>query len=449
MIDAQPTPERYAPVILSNVHKAPEWNALDADLRDAIEVVARVLPFRTNRYVMEELIDWSKVPNDPIFQLTFPQRGMLADEHYERVKSLLENENSEGLKVAVAEIRADLNPHPAGQQTDNVPMVDGEVLPGAQHKYPQTVLFFPSQGQTCHAYCTFCFRWAQFVGDESLKFRSNDADLLIRYLAEHREVTDLLFTGGDPMVMKTAIFRRYIDAILADPRLDHIRTIRIGTKSVAYWPQRFVTDADADEMLATFEAIVASGRTVSVMGHYSHPVELSTDVARRAVSRIRSTGANIRMQSPAIRHVNDDAEVWRTMWQEGVRLGCIPYYMFVERDTGARRYFELPLVECWNLFRSAYQGVSGVARTVRGPSMSAWPGKVHVLGVQQVGSQKAFLLEYLQCRRPELVRQPFFAKFDPKAVWFDQLEPLTERDAEMFPSAWGEQRRFVPMTVHA
>jgi len=81
--------------------------------------------------------------------------------------------------------------------------------------------------------------------------------------------------------------------------------------------------------------------------------------------------------------------------------------------------------------------------------MSAWPGKVHVLGVQQVGSQKAFLLEYLQCRRPELVRQPFFAKFDPKAVWFDQLEPLTERDAEMFPSAWGEQRRFVPMTVHA
>jgi L-lysine 2,3-aminomutase len=321
---------------------------------------------------------------------------MLADEHYERVKSLLENENSEGLKVAVAEIRADLNPHPAGQQTDNVPMVDGEVLPGAQHKYPQTVLFFPSQGQTCHAYCTFCFRWAQFVGDESLKFRSNDADLLIRYLAEHREVTDLLFTGGDPMVMKTAIFRRYIDAILADPRLDHIRTIRIGTKSVAYWPQRFVTDADADEMLATFEAIVASGRTVSVMGHYSHPVELSTDVARRAVSRIRSTGANIRMQSPAIRHVNDDAEVWRTMWQEGVRLGCI-----------------------------------------------------HVLGVQQVGSQKAFLLEYLQCRRPELVRQPFFAKFDPKAVWFDQLEPLTERDAEMFPSAWGEQRRFVPMTVHA
>ena len=95
MIDAQPTPERYAPVILSNVHKAPEWNALDADLRDAIEVVARVLPFRTNRYVMEELIDWSKVPNDPIFQLTFPQRGMLADEHYERVKSLLENHRGE------------------------------------------------------------------------------------------------------------------------------------------------------------------------------------------------------------------------------------------------------------------------------------------------------------------------------------------------------------------
>lgn len=448
VIDSPAASARYAPVTLANVSKSPEWSQLDRGLREAVEVVARVLPFRTNRYVMESLIDWSRVPDDPIFQLTFPQRGMLEESHYEEVRRLVaDGSDPAALKAAVNRIRRELNPHPAGQQTDNVPHIDGEPFPGAQHKYPQTLLFFPSQGQTCHAYCTFCFRWAQFVGEDELRFRSNDVELLTRYLAEHEEISDLLFTGGDPMVMKSEIFRRYIDAIISDPRLEHIATIRIGTKSIAYWPQRYVTDPDADDLLRTFEEIAESGRTLSVMGHYSHPVEFSTPVAREAVRRIRSTGANIRMQSPVIRHVNDDAEVWQSMWREGVRLGCIPYYMFVERDTGARRYFEIPLVRCWEIFREAYAGVSGIARTVRGPSMSAWPGKVHVVGVRDVGDEPAFILQYLQCRRPELVRQPFFAKFDANATWFDQLEPLTDADAAMFPQEWPGSRNFVPLTV--
>jgi hypothetical protein len=79
--------------------------------------------------------------------------------------------------------------------------------------------------------------------------------------------------------------------------------------------------------------------------------------------------------------------------------------------------------------------------------MSAWPGKVHILGVRDVGDEPAFILQYLQCRRPELVRQPFFAKFDPEATWFDQLEPLTEADAPMFPQHWEGSRNFVPLTI--
>lgn len=428
---------RFTPVTLANVVKTPQWPLLTEEVREAVQVVGQVLPFRVNRYVMDELIDWSEVPDDPMFQLTFPQRGMLAESDYRAVRDALTGGVSPAtLKRLVSSIRAELNPHPAGQQSDNVPMLDTEPMPGSQHKYEQTLLFFPSQGQTCHAYCTFCFRWAQFVGDSSLRFKSNDVEQLTDYLAAHQEVTDLLFTGGDPLVMKTAVLQRYIDAVLADDRLGHVQTIRIGTKSVAYWPQRFVTDADADDLLRLFDRIVASGRTLALMGHYSHPVELSTPMAADAVRRIRSTGANIRMQSPLIRHVNDDPDVWRELWSTGVRLGCVPYYMFVERDTGARNYFELPLQECWEVFRAAYSKVSGIARTVRGPSMSAWPGKVHVLGVREVAGEPAFVLEYLQCRRPELVRQPFFAQYSPSATWFDQLTPLTAADAPFFPDNW-------------
>lgn len=301
-----------------------------------------------------------------------------------------------------------------------------------QHKYRETVLFFPSHGQTCHAYCSFCFRWAQFVGLDDLKFSNDETSDLVAYLSAQPDVSDVLFTGGDPMVMSTRLLRQYIEPLLS-PELEHVQTIRIGTKAVGYWPQRFVTDADADELLELFEQVRRAGKHLALMGHYSHPLELSTDISQRAIERIRSTGANIRMQSPVIRHVNDNPAVWSELWREGVRLGCIPYYMFVERDTGARAYFELPLARCWEIFQQAYAAVSGTARTVRGPSMSATPGKVHILGMMDVGGQRAFVLEYLQCRKPELARRPFLARFDPRATWFDQLQPLTSADARFFP----------------
>lgn len=421
---------RYRAVTLANIDKHDCWSRLDPDLREAVEVVARVLPFRVNNYVIDELIDWERVPDDPIFQLTFPQRGMLDDAQFLEVRNLLRADApKDKLDRAVNRIRLALNPHPAGQLTHNVPHVDGEPVPGMQHKYRETALFFPTHGQTCHAYCTFCFRWAQFVGLEDLKFANKEADQLARYCRANPKLTDVLFTGGDPMIMKTKVFRRYIEPLLD---VESVRTIRIGTKSLGYWPQRFVTDPDADDMLRLFEDVAESGKHLALMGHFSHPVEFSTDVARTAVRRIRSTGAVIRMQSPVIRHVNDDARVWADLWRDGVAQGCIPYYMFVERDTGAKRYFEMPLVRCWNIFRNAYQQVSGLARSVRGPSMSCFPGKCHILGVTNVAGQQAFCLEFLQAREPDLVRRPFFAKYDPHATWYDQLRPLTDADREFF-----------------
>ena len=61
-----------------------------------------------------------------------------------------------------------------------------------QHKYPETVLLFPKQGQTCHAYCTYCFRWAQFVDEPDLKMATSDSDSVTGYLRNHREVTSVL-----------------------------------------------------------------------------------------------------------------------------------------------------------------------------------------------------------------------------------------------------------------
>jgi L-lysine 2,3-aminomutase len=225
--------------------------------------------------------------------------------------------------------------------------------------------------------------------------------------------------------------------------LAHIQNIRIGTKSVAYWPQRFVTDKDADDVLRLFEKVVASGKNLALMGHYNHPAELRTRIAQLAARRIVSTGATLRIQAPLIRHINEDPAGWAELWTTGVRLGAVPYYMFVERDTGPSSYFELPLAKAYEVFQAAYQQISGLARTVRGPSMSAHPGKVVVDGIITLGGEKVFALQFLQARNADWVRRPFYAKFDSKATWFDQLVPAFGEDKFFFqqssPSAREEE----------
>ena len=457
----------YRAVDLRNVSDIPQWNLIDTDLRAAIEVVAEVLPFRTNRYVTDHLIDWSRVPDDPIFQLVFPQIEMLASEDFRTVRHLLGEGDSTALAAAVDQIRRSLNPHPAGQLTHNVPELRGRPLAGLQHKYRETVLFFPAPGQTCHAYCTYCFRWAQFVGLEDLKFQAHETGDLVDYLKAHPEVTDVLITGGDPMIMRTKVLRRYIEPLLA-PELEHVQNVRIGTKAVAYWPQRFVSDEDADDCLRLFEEIVAAGRHLAVMGHYSHPVELETEVSRDAVRRIRSTGAQVRMQAPLIRHVNDNPTAWADLWRTGVRLGLIPYYMFVERDTGARNYFEVPLVRCYEIFKEAYSSVSGLARSVRGPSMSAFPGKVRILGVVRLRDmmdtpvldmlrenvrfdllgdpdQPLLVCDFIQARDPAWVKKPFFAELDEGAAWFSDLRPAFGKQRFYFEEEEGGNGRSHPL----
>jgi KamA family protein len=396
---------------------------LDPAERLAVRAVATVLPFRTNEYVLESLIDWDSAPDDPIYRLVFPQADMLSVADIAPIADLLARQASPSeIQAAAHAVRMRLNPHPAGQLALNIPAVGEEPLPGVQHKYPETVLVFPKQGQTCHAYCTYCFRWAQFVDEPDLKMATSDIDRVADYLRAHQEVTSVLITGGDPMIMSAGVLRRYIEPLLG-PGLEHIESVRIGTKSLAYWPQRFVTDPDADDTMRLFEEVEQAGKSLALMAHFSHPRELEPPMVAAAVRRIRAAGGIIRTQAPLIRSINDDDRIWAQMWRTQQRMGMVPYYMFVERDTGPAGYFAVPLARAAEIFRDAYSSVSGLCRTVRGPSMSATPGKVCVDGVTEIAGEKVFALHMIQARDPSLVGRPFFARYDPQAVWLTDLQP--------------------------
>ena len=101
------------------------------------------------------------------------------------------------MRDEMEKIRNKMNPHPAGQKALNVPRVNGEDIPGMQHKYRETALFFPTEAQYCHSYCTYCFRWAQFTAvGSSQQFASKDAFQLRDYLKE----------GGEPPFYLSELF---------------------------------------------------------------------------------------------------------------------------------------------------------------------------------------------------------------------------------------------------
>ena len=248
------------------------------------------------------------------------------------------------------------------------------------------------------------------------------AELSAEYLKRHPDITDVLFSGGDPMVMNAARLESYIDALL-NSGASNLRTIRIGTKSLSFWPYRYLTDKDSEKILALFRKVTDSGIHLSIMANINHHREMATSAFREAVKRIRQTGAVIRSQSPVLNHVNANPAVWEKMWVDQVSLGIIPYYMFVPRNTGSHRFYSIPLVRAYDIYRKAFSRVSGLARTVRGPSMSARHGKIKINGIPEINRKKYIAMSFIQGRSPEWVNKPFFAEYDENACWVDELKP--------------------------
>ena len=136
----------YKSFALHNYRQIPQIGRLTDDQIKDIDVVSHVLPFKANNYVVDELINWDNVPDDPIFTLTFPRREMLIPEHYNKMKEAMDSGASKDeLKKVANEIRMELNPHPAGQLEHNVPMIEGHKLTGMQHKYRKQFCSFQAR----------------------------------------------------------------------------------------------------------------------------------------------------------------------------------------------------------------------------------------------------------------------------------------------------------------
>lgn len=120
----------YKPITLKNVNKIPQYKQLPLQRRQEFEVVSQVLPFRTNAFVTENLINWND-PDDPILNLNFPRREMLSEEHYFDMDAAIQSQDKVAIKKNADNIRLQLNPHPAGQQKEEASGDTHKVKPQA------------------------------------------------------------------------------------------------------------------------------------------------------------------------------------------------------------------------------------------------------------------------------------------------------------------------------
>ena len=327
--------------------------------------------FRLNEYY-NDLIDWDD-PADPIRQLVIP--------------------NTEELKVF--------------GEWDASDEASYTVAPGLEHKYGDTALLLVNN--VCGAYCRFCFRKRLFTeeNDEVV----NDVSEGLEYIRNHPEISNVLLTGGDPLILSTRRLGKIFEQLRAIP---HVEIIRVGSKMPAFDPYRILGDPS---LLETFEEHSSTGGKIFLMAHFNHPREL-TDVALEGMERVQKAGVTTVNQTPLIRGVNDDPEVIAELFQRLASAGILPYYLFICRPTAGNDPFVVPVERSLEIYQEARRKLSGLARQAR-LCMSHKTGKIEVVGMTEGPNGRQVILRYHRSPGVDRIGELMFFDSDPEACWFD------------------------------
>jgi KamA family protein len=201
---------------------------------------------------------------------------------------------------------------------------------------------------------------------------SSNVDNALAYLTQHTEIATVILSGGDPLVLPTSTLRGIVDRIV---NIDHVRMVRIGSKMLAFNPDRLLDDS----LLSLFRDIRDRSRVIYLIAHFNHPREI-TATATTAIRRVQEAGVQILNQTPLIRGVNDSPQVLQALMKTLSFNGVAPYYVFQCRPTLGNFAYSIPIEEGYSIFLSAQQSCPGVSRQARFV-LSHSTGKIQVVGM--------------------------------------------------------------------
>ena len=340
--------------------------------RTRLKKVAETFSFRSNDYYLS-LINWDD-PDDPIRKIIIPHSHEL--EKWGR-----------------------LDPSDEESYT---------IIPGLEHKYHSTALLLISN--VCEGICRYCFRKRVFIDPQRTYLR--DTAAAMQYITEHKEISNVLLTGGDPLVLKTS----KLDNIIRQLReIEHVQIIRIGTKMPAFNPYRIIEDSALLEMISNY---TTEEKKIYIMTHFVHPREL-TDVAIKSVNLLQKAGALLANQTPLIRGVNSNPEVLAELLGKLSFIGAIPYYIFQCRPAIGNKAYSVPIEKGYEIVEQAKSQVSGLAKRAR-YTMSHTTGKIEILG-----KTKEFVyFKYHRAANDQDSGRFLVFKSNPNAYWFDDYDEV-------------------------
>lgn len=280
---------------------------------------------------------------------------------------------------------------------------------GFQHKYPQTALILATN--RCASYCRFCFRKRMVgLGNAEVLHRLDNA---CNYIAEHKEIDNVLITGGDPLILPNSILREFIEKLLS---IEHIDFIRFGTRIPVVLPSRIHSDREFLDMIENYNR---GHKKIYFVTHFNHPDEI-TDQSSRAIAELIRRGSVVSNQTVLLREINDSPGVLAQLMKSLTRMGIVPYYIFQCRPVKhTRKRFQTTLKDGYEIVSKTNAMINGHAKRFR-YIMSHKRGKIEILAIE---GNTIFLKQH-QFKDKRYADKFYKKRLPNNASWFDELEPL-------------------------
>jgi len=227
---------------------------------------------------------------------------------------------------------------------DSLSEDDDSPVPNITHRYPDRVLFLVSP--VCATYCRFCTRRRK-VGDPE-KIPLNQFDSAFKYIRDHKEVRDVILSGGDPLMLSDRRLEHFLKRLREIP---HVEIIRIHTRVPHHLPERVTSD-----LCKT----IARYHPVFVNIHFNHPAEL-TPATEKALARLANAGCPLGSQTVMLKGVNDDPAIIKELMQKLNKNRVRPYYLYMADPVAGAEHFRTSVQKGLEIMKALRGWTSGLA----------------------------------------------------------------------------------------
>ncbi|MEA3331965.1 MAG: KamA family radical SAM protein [Campylobacterota bacterium] len=364
---------------ITSIKKLKNYINLSAEDEKKLQEVIDKHPMNIPRYYLS-LIDENNFANDPIKKQAFPSEDELV------------------ISGSAGETTQD----PYGDDKHN----KGN---GILHKYPYSALIVATD--YCSMYCRHCFRKA-IVGLPNDKTVENFKKAT-EYIKQHKEITNVIISGGDPMLISTPRLIAMLDEL---KDIEHLNFVRIGTRTPVVYPMRFF-DGELLDYLKEFNRV----KTLYIPTHFNHINEI-TDTAKAAVLKIREAGITVNNQAVLLKGVNDSAEDIENLMNGLIKIGVNPYYLYQCMPVSrVRNHFQIPLKKGIDLVDKAKESLDGYAKRFKF-IMGHDKGKIEIVG----RIEDKLILKHIHSRPefPHDASKMLIMKLNDEAGWLDDMQEI-------------------------